>query len=304
MGFMVEIRTSRPSYPSSPTGSTITTASSSSNKENIPPDFEFVVPTPPPSLATPPDSPSSHMEQDDPADSNAERQNQLTYDRFVSYCKDADRRADLYEEVKERSFSAALPLLLRLFHTTGTNSELALRLGQAIGYSSARVKRLADDLGGLATLVWNPDRPRLNTLIRGFVDQSRNVGTQIDFDTYLTSAFQLEFDIYRKEIFDILVEFGLESAGHCAFVKHGYVGSGRWGMTEEAWQGEGDQIQRQLQRDLSELARITEEAIDEARLWHDPPCEDDHTKWESPPWRPAPKDKINNDWIDPQEPRP
>jgi hypothetical protein len=41
------------------------------------------------------------MEQDDPADSNAERQNQLTYDRFVSYCKDADRRADLYQEIKE-----------------------------------------------------------------------------------------------------------------------------------------------------------------------------------------------------------
>ena len=101
----------RPTTPTTPTSDTASI--SSSNKENHPPP-----------LTADYDGCSTSTNDTDPTTEDETNPfkpvlpEDITYPEFLRYCTDSERRADLFQEIKDGCANQTLTTLLELFHQT------------------------------------------------------------------------------------------------------------------------------------------------------------------------------------------
>ena len=96
----------------------------------------------------------------------------ITYSEFLRYCSDSERRADLFEEIKDRGASQTIPTLLELFHKTFKWKKNSTKTRFATVISHNWTSRLIEDVKQYAALSFHSRNNELPAVLSGFANHA------------------------------------------------------------------------------------------------------------------------------------
>ena len=146
----------------------------------------------------------------------------LTYEAFWDFCKVEGQRADLWEELTDRSCHN-IRALLRLFHATLLVTNTAGNLRQRAAYTEGTAQRLADSIQDLQPLAYKPGNPLQTALLSGFTRQAKVIESLAAHHRGDALYITTTADQQRRRIFDLMQNLGIEYSGASTFYKYGYL---------------------------------------------------------------------------------
>lgn len=146
--------------------------------------------------------------------------NSLTYELFVEYSVEDERRADLWDELEDHK---PLRSLLHIFHNITTKRASApffvFSLQDTASWITSLAQRLYRHTALLQLHINNDHAARFAEMAKTF----ENVGQYLANDATSAGIMAIEFGAVHRLVFEELRRNGLESAGLRAFTKHGYA---------------------------------------------------------------------------------
>ena len=270
----------------SPKSTSTTTTLGSSNKENRPPKCRSSRST------SPTDYPNTTTEDgSEPDNFGAILPDDLTYEAFHQYYSNDERRADLYEEIKEGGGSDTILTLLRIFHQTIVYERSATKLRLSNLFAHNRLDHLATDLQQYASLTFDKDAKSLTAFLFNFSHDARTNKALLAENDSSILGLAATYHHTRTAIFGVLQQDGVAWLGNRSFVKHGYLRPTRWDTTRDnGWNVSADEWNRRGKK-------IQEETTGNGWVESE---EETCRRWENAKWTEVRPDQKNTTFFDPQ----
>jgi hypothetical protein len=294
---MPNARTPHPS-PSSPTISLFGSDDSDSDKENIPPiaatDFSTITWNPRDwaSTSTPIASPSQASPEERAI------QEKLTFKTFEEFVQEGQRRAELWDELSERSCHSLLQLLV-LFHETTKGLDDAQSCETTRQYVENYLARLSNDLKEAVPLLYPTGTCIPAAMFSGYGIRAVVARRLLESGKQRTHCIIESYQEQRKILFRLLEHLNLAYHGNLTFVRHGYLRPNLWRTTGEDNISNG--WQKMCQWKLQWEADHPGEQFEYDNPTYNPYWEEScpNSSWESS-WMKVNEEQLYKDFIDPQ----
>ena len=196
----------------------------SSNKENLPPLTNETTP-----------SDDYYLIPTNAADDADEvLPDELTYEAFVRYCQSDERRADLYEELKDQGCSSWITDILNVFYQTFQMEAIATNARYANSVTDRRLSRLREDVREFNALTHSHRHPTTTAILSGFagyIDATRAIVGDNDKRLIYTAN---NYHHVRRGLFEVLLNLSIVHNGNRSFSTHKFMQKFRVDVVDES----------------------------------------------------------------------